>query len=315
MFTADGQRPRNVPRVGFLTTLGSSSPTFEAFRQGLSELGYVENENVVIEPRFADGQYARFPELTTELIRLKVDVIALLGAVTARAVKKIVSDLPVVFAIVVDPVADAVVTNMEHPGGNITGATTFDPQQPRKQLQLLKEAIPGVKRVGILGDEGISQALMNANEEQARALGLETQRSRVVAPNPDFEGVFAVFGAGHVDAVLVLEEPVPVIHAKRIAELAAEYRIPTMFSPVRADAGGLIAYGTSLNEGMRRMGTYVDKILKGAKPGDLPVERVTRYELIVNLNTARQIGVTIPAEILKRADRIIEEAQFAGRVA
>jgi putative tryptophan/tyrosine transport system substrate-binding protein len=313
--TTEGQRAPNVPRVGFLTTLGSSSSTFEAFRQGLSELGYVENQNVVIEPRFADGQYERFPELTTELIRLKVDVIALLGAVTARAVKKIVTDLPVVFAIVVDPVADNVVTSMAHPGGNITGATTFDPQQPRKQLQLLKEAIPCITRVGILGDEGISQALMNANEEQARALGLETQRFRVAAPNPDLEGAFAVFRVGHVDAVLVLEEPVPVIHAKRIAELAAEYRIPTMFSPVRADAGGLIAYGTSLNEGMRRMGSYIDKILKGAKPGDLPVERVTRYELIVNLNTARQIGVTFPAEVLKRADRIINEAQFAGRLA
>jgi putative tryptophan/tyrosine transport system substrate-binding protein len=315
MSAAQGQRGPKVPRVGFLTTLSSSSPTFEAFRQGLSELGYVENENVVIEPRFADGQYEKFPEFTTELIRLNVDVIALLGAVTARAVKKIVTDLPVVFAIVVDPVADNVVTSMERPGGNITGATTFDPQQPGKQLQLLKEAIPGITRLGILGDEGISHALMNANEEQARALGLETQRFRLAAPNPDVEGAFATFGAGHVDAVLVLEEPLPVIHAKRIAELASEYRIPTMFPPVRADEGGLIAYGTSLNEGMRRLGSYVDKILKGAKPGDLPVERVTRYELIVNLNTARQIGVTIPAEVLKRADRIVNEVHFADHVA
>jgi len=300
------QQAVKIARVGFLTTLDRSSPTAEAFRQGLANLDYLENENIIIEPRFAEGQYERFPELTAELVRLKVDVIALLGAVTARAVKKTVTDIPIVFAIVVDPVADNVVTSMEHPGGNITGVTTFDPQQPRKQLELLKEAIPGVKRVALLGDQGISEALMKANEEQARIMGLQTQQLRIAGPTPDIEGAFAAIKRERADVLLVLEEPVVVLYAKRIAELAANYRLPTMFSPLRADAGGLLAYGTSVNEGMRRMAAYVDKVLKGAKPGDLAVERVTCYELIVNLRTAREIGVAIPPDVLKRADRVIQ---------
>jgi len=295
-----------IARVGFLTTLGRSSPTTGAFQGGLAELGYVENQNIVIEPRFAEGQYERFPELTAELVRLKVDVIALLGAVTARAVKKIVTEIPIVFAVVVDPVADKVVANMEHPGGNITGVTTFDPQQPRKQLELLIEAFPGLKSVALLGDQGISEALMKANEEQARALGLQTQRHRVGAPAPDLDGAFAAMKREHAGALLALEEPVPVIYAKRIAALAADYRLPTMFSPLMADAGGLLAYGTSIKEGMRRMATYVDKVLKGAKPGDLPVEAVNRYELVVNLKKAHEIGVTIPPELVNQADRVMQ---------
>jgi putative ABC transport system substrate-binding protein len=300
------QQPAKVPRVGFLAPQGRSLPLLDAFRQGLADLGYVEGRNVVIEPRFAEGQYERFPELIGELVGLKVDVLAVTGAVTARAAKKAATDIPIVFTVVVDPVADNVVPSLERPGGNITGVTSFDPQQATKQFQLLKEVIPGLKRVAILGDQGVSEALMKSSEEAARVLGLEPQRLRVAGPNPDLEAVFAVFKQGHADALLVLEEPVLGVHAKTIADLAAKDRLPSLFPPSRVAAGGLLSYGTSQTEGIHRMAAYVDKILKGAKPGDLPVETVNRYELIVNQKTAQAIGVTVPPEVLKRADRVLQ---------
>ncbi len=303
---AEAQQAAKMPRVGFLTPLDRSAPHFEAFRQGLAGLGYVEGNNIIVDPRFAEGQYERLPDLVAELVRLKVDVIAVTGAVTARAAKKAVTDIPIVFAVVVDPVADDVVASLERPGGNITGLTSFDPQQAMKQLELLEETIPSLKLVALLGDQGVSEALMKASEEQARALGLQSQRLRVAGPNPDLEGAFAAIKQEHADAVLILEEPILGVHSKRIAELAAKDRLPTMFAPSRAGAGGLIAYGTSQVEGIRRMAAYVDKVLKGVKPGELSVETVTRYELIVNLKTAREIGVTIPPEVLKRADRVIQ---------
>jgi putative tryptophan/tyrosine transport system substrate-binding protein len=300
------QQPAKVPRVGFLAPQGRSLPLLDAFRQGLADLGYVEDRNVVIEPRFAEGQYERFAELIGELVGLKVDVLAVTGAVTARAAKKAATDIPIVFTVVVDPVADNVVPNLERPGGSITGVTSFDPQQATKQFQLLKEVLPALKRVAILGDQGVSEALMKSAEEQARALGLEPQRLRVAGPNPDLEAAFVAFKHGHADALLVLEEPVLGVHAKTIADLAAKNRLPTLFPPSRVAAGGLISYGTSQTEGIHRMAAYVDKILKGAKPGDLRVETVNRYELIVNQKTAQAIGVTIPPEVLKRADRLIQ---------
>jgi putative tryptophan/tyrosine transport system substrate-binding protein len=300
------QQAAKIPRVGFLNPLDRSAPHFEAFRQGLADLGYVEGRNIAIEPRFAEGQYERFPALLAELVRLKVDIIAVTGAVTARAAKKAVTDIPIVFAVVVDPVADNVVPNLERPGGYLTGTTSFDPQQAKKQLELLKEAIPGLRRVTLLGDQGVSEALIKASEAQAQAMGLQTLRLRVAAPNPDLEGAFVAIREEHADALLVLEEPVVGVHAKRIAELAARDRLPSMFAPSRVGAGGLIAYGTSQLESIRRMAAYVDKVLKGAKPGELPVERVAPYELIVNLTTAREIGVTIPPEVLKRANQVIQ---------
>src|SRR5438309_410266 len=222
----EAQQPAKIPRVGFLAPQGRSLPLFEAFQQGLADLGYVEGRNVVIEPRFAEGQYERFPDLLAELVRLKVDIIAVTGAVTARAAKKAVTDIPIVFAVVVDPVADNVVPKLERPGGNLIGVTSFDPQQAKKQLQLLKEAIPGLKRVAILGDQGVSEALMKASEGQAKEVGLQTQRFRVAAPNPDLEGAFAALKQEHADALLILEEPVVGVYAKRIAELAARDRLP-----------------------------------------------------------------------------------------
>ena len=301
-----GQQAAKLPRVGFLAPQGRSLPLFDAFRQGLSDLGYVEGRNIVIEARFAEGQYDRFPELLKELVGLKVDVLAVTGAVTARAAQKAVTDIPVVFSMVVDPVADKVVPNMERPGGNFTGVTSFDPQQARKQFELIREVIPGVKRVSILGDQGVSEALIDAADQHARAMGLQTQPIRVTGPDPDLAAAFAAMRQQHADALLVLEEPVLGVHANEIAELAAKDRLPTVFAPSRVGAGGLLSYGVSQTEAIRRMTAYIDKILKGAKPGELAVETVNRYELVVNLKTARVIGIAIPAEVLKRADRVIQ---------
>lgn len=304
--SAVAQQATKIPRIGFLAPQGRSLPLFDGFRQGLAELGDVDGQNVIIEPRFAEGHYERFPEIFAELLRLKVDVLVVTGAVTVRAAKKAVTDVPIVFAVVVDPVADNVVPSLERPGGNLTGVTSFDPLQATKQFELLKEVIPGLKRVAILGDQGVSEALMKASEEQARALGLQPQPLRVSGPSPDLDGAFAAFRREHADALLVLEEPVLGVHATRIAELASKDQLPTVFAPSRAAAGGLIAYGTSQVEAIRRMAAYVDKVLKGGQPGLLSVETVTRYELIVNLKTAREIGVTIPPEVLKRANQVIQ---------
>ena len=294
-----------LARVGFVAPQGRSLPLFDAFRQGLAELGYVEGKNVVIEARFAEGHYERFPDLFAELVDLKPDVIAVTGAVTARAAMKAVSGIPIVFAVVVDPVADRVVSEMERPGGNVTGTTSFDPQQAGKQLELLREVFPTIKRVAILGDQGVSPALINASEAQGRSMGLEVLPIRMSATNPPLEEVFATFRQNHSEALIVLEEPVVGVLANSIAELAAKDRVPTLFAPSRVAAGGLLAYGTSQVQSIRRMAAYVDKILKGARPGDLPVERVAPYELIVNAKTAREIGVVIPAGVLDRADRVI----------
>jgi ABC-type uncharacterized transport system substrate-binding protein len=302
--TKSQQAPR-IPRVGFLAPQGRSLPLFDAFRQGLAELGYVEDKSIVIESRFAEGQYEKFPALFAELVALKVDVLVVTGAVTARAAKKSVIDIPIVFAMVVDPVADNVVPSLEHPGGNLTGVTSFDPQQPTKQFELLKEVIPGLKRVAILGDQGVSEALIKASEEQAYALGLQTQRHRLTATS-DLEGTFSAIEQEHADALLVLEEPVLGVHAPKIAALATKEHLPTLFPPSRVAAGGLLNYGTSQVEAIRHMAKYVDKVLKGAKPSDLPVETVNRYELIVNGKTAEEIGVTIPPAVLKRADLVIQ---------
>jgi len=304
--TAGGQSISNIPRVGFLAPQGRSLPLLDAFQKGLADLGYIDGKDLIVEARFAEGQYDRFPALLSELVNAKVKVLVVTGAVTARAAKKQVSDVPLVFTMVVDPVADNVVSSLERPGGTITGVTTFDPQQATKQLQLLKEVLPKLQRVAVLGDQGVSEALIKASVEQARAMGLEPLPLRVSGPNPDFAAAFTTLQQQHADALLVLEEPVLGVHANQIAELASQNHLPTMFAPSRVGAGGLLSYGTSQTEGLRRMATYVDKILRGAKAGEMPVEVVNRYELIVNQKTAKAIGIAIPDSVLKRADKVIE---------
>ena len=205
-------------------------------------------------------------------------------------------------AVVIDPVG--LVANLERPGGNLTGLTTFDPQGARKKLELLKEVVPGLARVAILGDQALRDK--NGHEEQARALGLQPQSLKIAGASPDLQGVFQAMERSRADALLVLELPATVAHRRRIGELAAQQRLPTLFAGGSSDAGGLLGYGTRVTKAARRLAAYVDRIVKGAQPADLPFEVVVRPELIVNLKTAQEIGVTIPPEVLKRADRVIQ---------
>ena len=235
-----------------------------------------------------------------------MDAIVAVGASTVRAAKNATTTIPVVMAVVVDPVEAGLVANLERPGGNVTGFATSDPQEASKKFELLKAVLPGLERVALLVDQDIPDRPLKAHESQARALGLHTQSLKVAAANPDLEGVFEAMTKERAGALLVLEQPATVAHRKRIAEMASKHRLPTLFARASADAGGLIGYGTSLAEAARLMAGYVDKILKGARPADLPVEVVVRHELVINVGTAREIGVTIPPEVLKRANQVIQ---------
>ena len=304
------QQPGKMTRVGFLGTGPAPTPAtpyapLREFRQGLDELGYVDGRDVVIETRWADGRIDQLPALAAELVGLKVDIIVGVGAVVARAAKSVTTTIPVVMAVVIDPVNLVA----ERPGGNLTGLTTFDPQEARKKLELLKEVVPGLARVALLGDQELRDTnghLIRHHEEQARAMGLQPQSLKIAGASPDLEAVFQAIRRERADALLVLELPATVAHRRRIGELAAQQRLPTLFAGGSSDAGGLLAYGTRVTEAARRLAAYVDRIVKGAQPADLPFEVVVRPELIVNLKTAQEIGVTIPPEVLKRADRVIQ---------
>jgi putative ABC transport system substrate-binding protein len=304
-----------IPRVGIIL-LGSQDPIFRALRQGLNQLGYIEGQNIAFEPRAAQGQVDRIPGFAAELVRLGVAIIVATGAVSAQAARNATTKVPIVFSAVIDPVVVGFATRLERPGGNITGITSFDPQQPAKQFELLKEVFPKLSRVAILSDEDIPRAadgglnpLERANDAAARAIGLQPQWFRVKGPTPDHESVFSAMVKEGAEALVVLEVPVNVFfHQKRIAELAAMHGLPTLFPGGwhSGEMGGLIAYGTSFHDTLPSLPRYVDKILKGAKPGELPIEVINRCELVFNLQTARAIGVMIPPELLTRADRVIE---------
>jgi putative ABC transport system substrate-binding protein len=296
-----------MTRVGFLGTGPAPTPAtpyalLREFRLGLDELGYVEGRDVVIETRWADGRVDQLPALAAELVGLKVDIIVGVGSVVGQAAKRATTTIPVVMAVVIDPVAVGLVANLERPGGNLTGLTTFDPQGARKKLELLKAVV--LARVALLGDQAVRDTM--GHEEQARALGLQPQSFKIAGASPDLHGVFQAIERERADALLVLELPATVTHRRRIGELAAQQRLPTLFAGGSSDAGGLLAYGTSVTKAARRLAAYVDRIVKGAQPADLPFEVVVRPELIVNLKTAQEIGVTIPPEVLKRADRVIQ---------
>ena len=302
---SEAQQPGKMTRVGFLGTGPAPTPAtpyvpLREFRQGLDELGYVDGRDVVIETRWAEGRLDQLPALAAELVGLRVDILVGVGAVVARAAKSATTTIPVVMAVVIDPVNLVA----ERPGRNLTGLTTFDPQEARKKLELLKEVVPGLARVAILGDQALRDTKGHA--EQARALGLQPQSLTIAGASPDLEAVFQAIRRERADALLVLELPATVMHRKRIAELAAQQRLPTLFAAGSSDAGVLLSYGTRVTEAARRLAAYVDRIVKGAQPADLPFEVVVRPELIVNLKTAQEIGVTIPPEVLKRADRVIQ---------
>jgi ABC-type uncharacterized transport system substrate-binding protein len=303
---AEAQQAKKVPRVGILRPGSPPDPYVDAFRQGLRDLGYIERQTIAIEYRWAEGKSMRLPLLATELIQLKVDVILTQGEVATRTVKEATSTIPVVMATSADPVAAGLVASLARPGGNVTGLSIMAPEISGKQLQLLKEAVPKVSRVAILYNPNILGQVLSVKEAQVAAppLGLTVQPVEVRAPD-ELGPAFDAMTRERADALLAIGDPFTVTHQRGILELAAERRLPSTCNWLES-AQCLISYGPNRLDMFRRAASFVDKILKGRKPADLPVEQPTKFELVINLKTAKQIGVTIPPNVLARADRVIK---------
>jgi putative ABC transport system substrate-binding protein len=305
----EAQQAATLPRIGFLFPASLSDPRIppfpQAFRQGLHELGYVEGQNIAIEFRWAEGQYDRLPGLAAELVRLKVNVIVAAGAPAIQAAKQATETIPIILMNVGDPVASGIVASLARPGGNITGLSLMSPELVGKQLELLKEVVPKVSRVALLGNPAnpMTALLVRHAQDAAMALGVRLQPLEARDPS-EIDKAFAAITTERAGAVIVLADTVLLDHRARIADHAIRRRLPTVSQ--FAEAGGLLTYGPNLSDQYRRAATYVDKILKGAKPGDLPVEQPTMFELVINLKTARALGLTIPQALLLRADRVIQ---------
>jgi putative tryptophan/tyrosine transport system substrate-binding protein len=307
--TAQAQQPGKVPRIGVLSTSTRSSlaTRVNAFRQGLRELGYVEGKNIVIEDRYAEGKPARVNELAAELVRARVEVIVTGGPTATRSAKEATVTIPIVMANVPDPVGLGFVASLARPGGNLTGMTSGGPELSGKRLGLLKETVPKLSRVAILWNvtnPGSTEALKET-EVAAPPLGLKLQSLELRTPD-DFDSVFTAATKGHAEALLILGNPIADLHRARLATLATKSRLPAMYYASEfTEAGGLMSYAPNIAEQFHRAATYVDKILKGAKSADLPVEQPKKFEFIMNLKAAKQIGLTIPPNVLARADKVI----------
>jgi putative ABC transport system substrate-binding protein len=306
---AEAQPPAKIPRIGYLSgSFASTSPDRrEAFRQGLRELGYIEGKSILVEYRYADGKFDRLPALAAELVRLKVDIIVTAGPQATRPAKEVSSTIPIIMAQDPDPVGNGFVASLARPGGNITGLATFAPELSGKQLELLNETVPKLSRVAVFGtsiNPGNAQNLREG-ELAAKAFGVKLQYLDVLSPK-DIETAFRAASNAHAEAVLMLPGSVLGLQRAQLADLAAKNRLPAIYpQPEFTEAGGLMYYGANTPDLFRRAATYVDKILKGAKPGDLPVEQPKKFEFVVNLKAAKQIGLTIPPNVLARADRVI----------
>ncbi len=304
------QQPAKVPRVGILwmNPLPASAHLVEAFRQGLRELGYVEGQNIAIEFRSAEGKLERVPDLAAELVRLRVDVIITGTTPLIRAAQQATRTIPIVMGISDDPVSQGFVASLARPGGNITGLSTLAPDLAGKRLQLLKEIVPKVSRVAVLWNADNPGVALSFRETAAAAqtLGVEL-RSLVVRGPDEFEGAFQAATQERAGALTLLGDPLMFRHRARNVDLAAKHRLPAMYGTREfVEAGGFMSYGPNLADLFRRAATYVDKILKGAKPADLPVQQPTRFELVINLKAAKVLGLTIPPSILIRADQVIQ---------
>jgi putative tryptophan/tyrosine transport system substrate-binding protein len=301
------QEPKKVPRIGFVSGGGDANnpgPIVEAFRQGLRDLGYIEGKNIVVEYRYAEGKVDLLPNLVAELVQLKVDVLVSGTSRAILAAKQLTSTIPLVMVTTQDPVAAGLVDSLARPGGNITGLTNLARDLSGKRLELLKEIVPGISRVGLLGE--VNNSGFKDYQAAARALKIQLQSLEVRGPNPDLEGAFQAAAKGHASALIIPRGVLINRYARRIADLAIKNRLPSMYEGRDwVEAGGLVSYATSDAENWKRAATYVDKILKGAKPADLPVEQPMKFELVINLKTAKQIGLTIPPNVLVRADRVI----------
>jgi putative ABC transport system substrate-binding protein len=311
--TVAAQPPAKVPRVGYLNPGSPSDPArqrrLEAFRQGLRDLGYVEGQNIAIESRWAEGKYDRYPALVADLVHSKVDIIVAVGGAATQAAQQATRTIPIVMSVVIDPVGSGLVASLARPGGNATGLTMMASDLVGKQFQLLKEVVPKVSRVALLTNPAnpASAPFVREAEVAARALGVRLQTLEARDPQ-EIDSAFAAMTRERAGALVVLADAILGLNQRRqITELATKRRLPAVYG-VReyAEAGGLMAYGANLRDLERRAATYVDKILKGAKPADLPVEQPTKFELVINLRTAKAIGLTIPPSLLQRADRIID---------
>jgi ABC-type uncharacterized transport system substrate-binding protein len=303
------QQPTKIPRIGLLSNLSASNTTAweQAFRQGLSELGWTEGKNISIEYRYSRGRNERLRELAAELVHLKVDVIVTSISPETEAAKNATKEIPIVMASVGDPVGSGFVVSLAHPGGNVTGLTNLAPQLSGKRLELLKETVPKLKRVAVIWDPDtpISSLAWKESHAPARALGLQLYSMEVRSAN-DFDKAFAMATTAGVGAVAIGPNSPVAANQKRVAEVAVNHRLASIWQLSEfVDAGGLMAYGPDRSDLFRRAATYVDKILKGRLPADLPVEQPTKFEFAINLKTAKQIGLTIPPNVLARADKVI----------
>jgi len=307
-FPVEAQQPGKIPRIGFLGAASASgyAPQLEAFRRGLRDLGYVEGKNIILEYRWAEGRYDRLPDLAAELVRLKPNLLLTHGTAGTRAAKQATATIPIVMAVSGDAVATGLVASLAHPGGNLTGSSFFNPELAAKRLELVKEVVPGLARVAVLMNPGnlVNEVSLEAMERTARPLGLKLQQVNVEGPE-EFDTAFSTIVKGRAGALSVFDDAMLIAQARRVADLAARTRLPTIGFSELAEAGGLMSYGVNFPDLWRRAATYVDKILKGAKPTDLPVEQPTKFEFIINLKTAKQIGLTIPQTMLYRADKVI----------
>jgi putative ABC transport system substrate-binding protein len=312
---AGAQQPTKVPRIGFLATGSLESPetraTLDAFRQGLRERGYVEGQSLIIEYRSADGEYARLPRLANELVGLKLDLILAPNTPAARAVQHATTTTPIVVAAMGDPVEDRLVASLARPEGNITGLTFLGPELVTKRLGLLKQALPNASRIAALWHPGAfgertTRDMLQATATAARTLAVELQLVEVRRAD-EFDRSFSAMTRNRADALIVFPSSMLFFERKRIVDLTTTHRLPSIFGAKEfAELGGLMAYGASIADLLRRSATYVDKILKGAKPADLPVEQPTKFEFVINLKTAKALGLTISESFLLLADQVIE---------
>jgi putative ABC transport system substrate-binding protein len=307
---AHAQQAANVPRIGFLS--GSSgyavANLYMTFLQGLHDLGYLEGKNIIIESRYANGSRDRLAALAAQLVNLRLDLIVAAGPEPTRAAKRSTATIPIVMAFDDDPVDSGVIASLAHPGGNITGLSSLAPEISGKQIELLKEIVPKLSRVAVLGTSTRTATANDLKEMEpaAGALGVQLEYLDVLAPN-DIETMFGNAHKKHADALMVLASRVMSFQRKDIAQLAVKNRLPVIYYRREfVEDGGLMSYGASYTDLTRRAAYYIDKILKGAKPADLPVEQPTKFELVINLKAAKQIGLTIPPNVLARADRVIK---------
>ena len=308
-FSAEAQQPKKIPRIGYLSPSGNPNnpgTQVEAFRQGLRDLGYVDTKNIQVEYRYVEGKSDTIPRLVGELVQLKVDVLVLGPQPAILAAKQVTKTIPIVIVTSQDPVAAGFIDSLARPGGNITGLTRLTRELSGKRLELLKETIPEVVRVGALTTPTQVRSDFKFYEAPAQALKIKLQTLELRPLNPDIDAAFQTAARERLNALITVSGSLIDRYVKRIMDLALKYRLPSMNERSEyVDAGGLMSYTADDDDQYRRLAYYVDKILKGAKPADLPVEQPTKFELVINLKTAKQIGLTIPPNVLARADRVI----------